>query len=156
MNMMTAIDVSAEWGFRGSSQASRQALVMIVSDSPETVRQLRSVCEFFDLAVEAVCDESDLMAMLREHRPMAVVTDIEGADRDGFHAMKIVANYDRHLPMLLLTGGDPVLMGAADAVQEMWQLSMVSRTTQASLPGQIAEFLFSAGRKAGCMRLVRV
>ncbi len=32
--------------------------------------------------------------------------------------MKQVAHYSRDLPILLLTAGDSVLMGAADAVQD--------------------------------------
>jgi DNA-binding NtrC family response regulator len=99
---------------------------------------------------------TDLLRVLRDNRPMAVITDIDGHDQDGFHAMKVVGTFDRDLPVMILTGGDPVMMGAVDAVQESWNLTMVSRTTQANLAGQLAEFLYTAGRRAGCMRLVQV
>lgn len=156
MNMITSLDVSHDYGFLGSRAASRQALVVIASDSAETVQRIEAVCAFFDLAVEIATSDTDMMQMLRENRPMAVVSDVEGEAQDGFHAMKIVGNYDRDLPILLLTDGDPAMMGAADAVQELWKLTTVSRSTGAQLAGQLADFLFIAGRRAGCMRLVPV
>jgi DNA-binding NtrC family response regulator len=156
MNMITALDGSRDYGYESGRPASRQAVVVIASDTAETVQQLRAVCEFFDLVVEVVPDRSDLMPVLREHRPMAVISDIDGQFQDGFHTMKTVAKYDRDLPILILTGGDPVMMGAADAVQEMWNLTMISRSSDAPLAAQLADFLFAAGRRAGCMRLMPI
>jgi hypothetical protein len=154
--MISLVEAPAEYGFQSARAANRQALVVIACDAPETAEQVRAVCEFFDLAVEVVPEGGDLMELLREHRPMAIVGDIYGERQDGYHTMKMVANYDRDLPVMLLTGGDPVLMGAADAVQELWNLTMVSRSTSLPLAGQLADFLFTAGRRAGCMRLMPV
>ncbi len=156
MNMISSVGAFRDYGFRSSAPASRQALVLITSDSAETTAQLEQVCAFFDLAVEVATSDEDMRAMLSEHRPMAVVCDIDGTAQDGFHAMRVVAKYDRDLPIMVLTHGDPVLMGAADAIQELCNLTMVSRTTAKPLAGQLAEFLFSAGRRAGCMRLVPI
>jgi CheY-like chemotaxis protein len=156
MNMITALDVARDHGFETTREGTRQGLVVIVCDVAETVGQLEAVCDFFSLTVAVVPERTDLMPLLREHRPMAVISDIDGQHQDGFHAMKTVASYDRDLPILLLTGGDPMLMGAADAVQELWNLTMVSRSTSLPLAAQLAEFLFAAGRRAGCMRLVPV
>jgi hypothetical protein len=156
MNMMTSIHVSRDYGLQGTRPASRQALVVVVSDSPRTVQQLEAVCGFFDLAVEVVQGDIDLMPVLMENRPMAVIADAEGEQQDGFHTMKVIAMYDRDLPIMLLTGGDPVLMGAADAVEDLWKLTDVSQSTGAHLAGQLADFLFAAGRRAGCLRLVPI
>jgi hypothetical protein len=156
MNMISLLDSSGDYSFHSTRPAHRQALVVIACDAAETVEQLEAVCEFFDLAVEVVPAQADLMNVLREQRPMAVISDVDGQHQDGFHVLKIVAHYDHGLPVLLLTGGDPVMMGAADAVQEMWNLTMVSRSTSAPLAGQLADFLCAAGRSAGCMRLVQL
>ena len=156
MNMISSLAASHDYGFQSIGAAYRQALVVIASDSPETIQQLETICEFFDLAVETVTAGTDLARVLRDNRPMAIVTDIDGDEQDGFHTMKVVAGYDRDLPVMILTGGDPVMMGACDAVQESWNLTMVSRTTQENLAGQLAEFLYTSGRRAGCMRLVQV
>ncbi len=70
--------------------------------------------------------------------------------------MKVIARYSRDLPIMLLTDGDPMMMGAADAVQDLWGLTSVTRTSGFPVAGQLVGFLFSAGRRAGCMRLVPV
>jgi len=156
MNMISTIEVSRAYSFHGVSPANRQAVVVIASDCPQTVEQLERVCDFFDLGVEVVASEENLLQLLRDNRPMAVIADVDGVVQDGFHAMRIVAAHDHDLPVMVLTHGDPALMGAADAMQELWDLTMVSRTTDKPLAGQVAEFLFTAGRRAGCMRLVHV
>jgi CheY-like chemotaxis protein len=156
MNMITSIEASPNYSFSGVAPANRQALVLIVSDSAAVVEQLERVCAFFDLGVEIVASEEELLPMLRDHRPMAVIADVDCETRDGFDAMRVVAGYDHDLPIMVLTHGDPVLMGAADAMQELWHLTMVNRTSTKPLAGQLAEFLFASGRRAGCMRLVQV
>jgi hypothetical protein len=157
MNMIrSAAERPGDTGFQSSAAVLRQPLVIVACDAPDTVDQLKTVCEFFEVAVEVLSDRGELMQLLRDHRPMAMIGDVDGKCQDGFHAMKIVASYDRDLPVMLLTGGDPVSMGAADAVQETWGLTMVSRSTSSPLAGQLADFLFTAGRRAGCMRLVQV
>ncbi len=51
--------------------------------------------------------------------------------------MKLVARHSRDLPILLLTSGDPVLMGAADAVQDLWGLTSVTSTSEFPMAGQL-------------------
>jgi ABC-type uncharacterized transport system ATPase subunit len=87
---------------------------------------------------------------------MAVITDVEGESQDGFHTMKQVARYSRDLPILLLTAGDAVLMGAVDAVQALYGLTSVTTTSEFPMAGQLVAFLFNAGRRSGCMRLIPV
>jgi CheY-like chemotaxis protein len=127
-----------------------------VSDNPQTIDQIAPVCEFLDLRIEIVSNGVDLEQVLQEHRPMAVVSDVEGDEQDGFHTMKMVARYNQDLPILMLTAGDSVLMGAADAVQSLWGLTSVSSTSGFPMAGQFVQFLFNAGRRAGCMRLIPV
>ncbi|MDR3531969.1 MAG: hypothetical protein P4L90_15645 [Rhodopila sp.] len=156
MNMIAPKDLSRDHEFLGTWTGTQQGVVVIVSDDPATIQNLAPVCEFLELKMEIVSAGTDLMQVLREHRPMAVISDIEGEDQDGFHTMKMVARYSRDLPMLLLTGGDPVLMGAVDAVQDLWGLTSVNLSSGFPLAGQLVAFLFSAGRQAGCLRLVPV
>ena len=59
----------------------------------------------------------DLARMLPGLRPMAMIADVDGAEQDGFHVMKVAAGYDRSLPILLLDGNDQALLGAMDAVR---------------------------------------
>ncbi len=156
MNMIAGHLLSSDHAFLGTMTVAKQGVVAIVSDNPATIDQLAPVCEFLDLKIEIVAAGTDLEQVLQEHRPMAVVSDVEGDHQDGFHTMKLVARYSHDLPVLLLTAGDSVLMGAADAVQSLWGLTSVTSTSAFPMAGQLVQFLFNAGRRAGCMRLIPV
>lgn len=156
MNMIAPQVLLRQPAHHDRTASDRQGVVFIVSDNPDCIEKIAPVCDFLDLDVHLVSAETDLLTMLRVHRPMAVITDVEGAEQDGFHTMKVIAAFNRELPVMLLTQGDPVLMGAADAVQELWGLRSVTPTSGFPAAGQIISFLFTAGRNAGCMRLVPV
>jgi PleD family two-component response regulator len=156
MDMIAPRNLSQDHDFLGSRTAVQPGVVVIVSDNPAAIEKLTPVCEFLELRTEIVSSGMDLTKLLQEHSPMSVITDVEGDDQDGFHTMKLVARYNRNLPIMLLTDGDPVLMGAADAVQDLWGLTSVTRTSGFPVAGQLVAFLFGAGRRAGCMRLVPV
>jgi CheY-like chemotaxis protein len=154
MNMLASRSLTQDHDFLGTITATQQGVVAVVSDNPETIDKLTPVCEFLELRMEVASTAADLHRVLRDHGPMAVISDIDGQDQDGFHTMKLVARHDRGLPIMLLTDGDPMLMGAADAVQDLWGLTSVTRTSGFPVAGQIVAFLFSSGRRADCMRLV--
>ncbi len=156
MNVMINDTLVRDASFSGSLPAVRPGVVAVFSDSAETIHAMAPVCEFLDLRMEIVSAGTDLMTVLRAERPLAVISDVDGEDHDGFHAMKMIARYNPDLPMLLLTGGDHALMGAADAVQELWGLTQVTQTSGYPVAGQLVNFLFIAGRRAGCMRLVPI
>ena len=156
MNMIAPEVLSRDIDFLGTMTTQKQGVVAVVTDDPSTVDNLAPVLDFLDLKMEIVSAGADLMQVLRELRPMAVISDMDGEEQDGFHTMKMVADYRRDLPVLLLTGGDAVLMGAADAVQDLWGLTSVTRTSEFAVAGQLVAFLFTAGRRAGCMRLLQV
>jgi CheY-like chemotaxis protein len=156
MNMIASQLVSPDQIFSGTMAAAKQGVVAIISDNPATIEQLTPVFDFLDLKIEVVSTAGDLEQLLQQKRPMAVVSDVDGQDQDGFHIMMQVARYSRDLPVLLLTAGDSVLMGAADAVQTLWGLTAVTSTSAFPMAGQLVQFLFNAGRRAGCMRLIPV
>jgi CheY-like chemotaxis protein len=154
MEMIASRTLIRDREFPGTVTAAQPGVVVIVSDDPGTIGNLAPVCEFLELRMEVVSSGRDLVQVLREHRPMAVICDVEGDDQDGFHAMKLIARYSRDLPIMLLTDGDAVLMGAADAVQDLWGLTSVTRTSGFPMAGQLVGFLFGAGRRSGATRLV--
>ena len=156
MNMLAPEVLSRDTDFLGTRSSPKQGIVAVVTDDPSTVENLASVLDFLDLKMEIVSAGIDLLQVLREQHPMAVISDMDGEEQDGFHTMKIVATYRRDLPVLLLTSGDAVLMGAADAVQDLWGLTEVTQTSHFAIAGQLVAFLFTAGRRAGCMRLLQI
>ena len=138
----------------GTGSANREALVLVIEDDFGLSSAFRSVCECLNVAVERMPSREDLGPVLRQRRPMAVVAEIDAAGQDGCHVLMTVAAYDRDLPVLLIAGDDPTLLGAVDAVEGLWQLSSVVKWTRLPGVGALVDFLFRAGRKGGCMRLL--
>jgi hypothetical protein len=56
----------------------------------------------------------------------------------------------------LMTGPDPALLGAVDAVEQLWELVSVEKWQQLSGVGPMVDFLFRAGRKGACIHLMSV
>ncbi|MBV8524296.1 MAG: hypothetical protein JOY71_19575 [Acetobacteraceae bacterium] len=79
---------------------------------------------------------------------MAVMSMIDTPAQDGCHVLKTIAGYDRTLPVMLVTGNDPALLGAVEAVEEIWQLGRLSKMTGIPGVGDLVEFLFSASRRS--------
>ncbi len=136
------------------AHASRAPIVLVVEDDEEYSSALRAVCDCLDVVVERMPSHGDLGSLLGERRPMAVVAAMDGAGQDGCHILMTVAAYDRDLPVLLITNDDPALLGAIEAVEEVWQLKSVVKWPRLLGIGAVVDFLFRAGRRSGCMRLM--
>nr|WP_294577722.1 hypothetical protein [uncultured Rhodopila sp.] len=156
MNMMNSAAALREQGFLSALASACQGVVVLVSDDPAIAAKLEPVCAFLELKTECVSSGQDLLTLLRAQQPIAVISDVEGDEQDGFHTMKVVADYHRDLPVFMLTDGDPILAGATDAMQEVCGLTSVAQSSGAPLAGELVGFLFGAGRRAGCMRLVPI
>jgi len=126
-----------------------QALVLVLEDGSLVSSALEEVCEFLDISAERVGSDLDLACVLMDFRPMALIAEFDRRGQDGCHVLMTVADYDRSLPVLLLTGGDPVIEGAADAVEELWELTAVTKCAEVGGIGQMVNFLLRAGRLAG-------
>jgi hypothetical protein len=154
----TSVVESGLSAFARTSEATarvrRLAVVAVVEDGMWISQELEAICEFLDIRVITVPGRDDLRTVLRNQTPMAVVCELDGAGQDGCHVMKTVASHDPSLPILLVTGDDPILIGAAEAVEEIWRLTEVTKPE--ALPGiaGLVDFLFHAGRKGGCLRLM--
>jgi CheY-like chemotaxis protein len=128
-------------------------LVLVVEDRPRLSRTVSYICEFLSLPMERVGSGTDLSALLEQKQPMAVVCELDGGGQDGCHVMKTVAMHDPALPIMLITGTDQMLIGAADAVEEIWGLSSVLKLRDAPGLGDVVDFLFRTGRLGGSPRL---
>jgi CheY-like chemotaxis protein len=137
-------------------QMPREMVVVVVEDDVRLSEVFRSVCDCLDIAVERVATRDDLGAALRKHSPMAVVAEIDAPGQDGCNVLMTIAAYDQELPVLVLTSDEPALLGAVDAVEEIWELSSVDKWPELLGVGAVVDFLFRAGRKGGCLRLMSV
>lgn len=132
----------------------RVPLVIVVADNGDLSESILPICDYLSVAVKHVDSDDDLTPILTERRPMAVLADMDSRGQDGCHVMKTVARYDPSLPILLITGGDPALAGAADAVEELWGLSNVRKRPGLPELGELVDFLFQAGHKGQCLGLL--
>jgi hypothetical protein len=140
----------------GTGKASREPLVVVVEDGIDLSESFRMICECLGIAVERMPSRDDLGAVLRDRRPMAVIAEMDALGQDGCHVLMTIAAHDRSLPSLLITGPDPTLLGAVDAVEELWELSSVEKWQELPGVGAMVDFLFRAGRKGSCIRLMSV
>ncbi len=131
-------------------------LVLVVGDSSDLFNDVATICDFLDLGIERVTGDEDLGELLTERRPMAVITELDGVRQDGCFVLMTVASYDRGLPVMVLTGQDAAMAGAVDAVEDLWGLRSVVKVDAVPLVGQMVDFLFHAGRRAGVSRLMPV
>jgi DNA-binding NtrC family response regulator len=141
--------------FEGRIVPIRQS-VLIIRDDEKNSDFLNATCEFLDIGVEHANSGDDLERLLRGLRPLAVIADLDGEVQDGFHVMKVTARYDRRLPVMLLGCNDPALLGAVDAIQEIWGLTRVALITSTAGIGAVVDFICHAARDAGKPRLMRI
>ena len=132
----------------------RMPLVVVVEDGRRLSQAIYEICDFLEVSVEHLASEQDLAPVLAKLRPMAVLAQIDAVGQDGCHVMKTVADHDPSLPILLLIGDDPALAGAADAVEEIWGLSAVTKRPVLPGMGDLVDFLFRAGQKGHCLGLM--
>jgi ActR/RegA family two-component response regulator len=154
--MQRLIEIGPADSAHNTVPIQRHPLLLIIEDGDEIAAALQPICDFLDIAIERLPSEQDLASALRECRPMGVVADLDCKGQDGCYVMMTVARYDRGLPILLLTGDDPALAGAADAVEELWKLEAVVKSPRLPSIGAVVDFIFRAGRKGQCTRLVPV
>jgi CheY-like chemotaxis protein len=134
----------------------REPIIVVVEDDDCFSETIRDICDFLEVTVRPVASGEDLAPVLAKCRPMAVLAAVEAVGQDGCHVMKTVANHDRNLPILLLTGGDPILAGAADAVEELLGLSCVLKRPILPALGELVEFLCLAGQMGRCLGLMPI
>lgn len=138
------------------NQHNCQPLILVVEDGSDLFDDLELICDFLDLGIERVSGAEDLLAALDARRPMAIVAELDGAEQDGCFVLMTVAAHNRSLPVLMVTGDDPALIGAVDAIEELWGLTSVTQTRELPSVGKVVDFLFRAGRRAGVTRLMPV
>jgi DNA-binding NtrC family response regulator len=133
-----------------------QPLILVVADGQELLQDLGTVCEFLDLAVQRVAGDDDLSTILQARRPMAVVAELNGADQDGCYVLMTVASHDRDLPVLMVANDDPALLGAVDAIEELWGLTAVDKATVHPKLGSLVDFVFRAGHRGGVTQFMPI
>jgi CheY-like chemotaxis protein len=134
----------------------RMALALAVEDGHVMSEALRAICDFLEISVKQVNSCEDLLPLLEECQPMAVIAGMDATGQDGCNVLMTVARHDPSLPVLLMTGAEPAAAGAVQAVTELWGLTEVMQTASWPVPGTLAEFLCRAGMRGHCLALMPV
>ena len=79
-------------------------LVLVVDDRKDVAATLAKMCRAFGFSAKVAEDGVSILALLQRHHPACVIVDVVMPHQDGFEAMKEIVQYDRSLPVMLVTG----------------------------------------------------
>ena len=126
---------------------SRAPLLLVIETSQVLSRAVGFLCQYLGVQVEAAGMRHDLRTLLATRGPIAVMAPADAATPDADLILEIVAEYDRDLPVLLVTGRDCACLGRIEAAEARLGLSAVQRMTAMPGIGDLTEFLLKAGKR---------
>jgi hypothetical protein len=138
------------------AEGRSRPLVLVVADGQALFDDAATVCEFLDLEIQRVAGDDDLSGILGTRKPMAVVAELDGVEQDGCYVLMTVASHDRDLPVLMVADEEPAMLGAVDAVEELWGLTAVEKVTPRPKLACVVDFVFRAGQRAAITQLMPI
>lgn len=146
------------WDATDTSEATWEApLLAVVDASGGLAAWVETVCESMRLRLCIAPDATSLGVKLGDTQPIAVLcADLGGGGRPVGRLLKLVANYNRDMPVLLMTSDDPETLGSIDAAVELWPLTDVQRIAGPVPVAAVVAFLARAGRLSGALRMMAV
>ena len=130
--------------------------VIVLANPGGISQQLLQMCHALAIELVAVASHHDLPFRLRHHRPMAIISELDPKGTTSCAALRTIAAYDQDMPVLLVAGQDPSVLGTIDAAEQLWRLSALHRLGDAPTANDLIGFLFRAGRRSGLGRLMPV
>ncbi len=101
-----------------NDDASRPVLpVFLIEDDSAVRKGCAQALTIADIPVRAFADAESMLAALATTRPALVVSDIRLPGRDGLTLLRELRQFDRELPVLLMTGHGDVAM-AVEAMRD--------------------------------------
>ncbi len=94
-----------------------EAIVFLVEDDTAVRKGCEQALSLADIAVRGFADAESMLAALALTPPALVVTDVRLPGRDGMAVLRELRQFDRELPVLLITGHGDVAM-AVEAMRE--------------------------------------
>ena len=119
-------------------------IVLVIDDMEDVGETVRRICRSLGVACEYMPSGESLPKILRYAKINAVIADIMMPDEDGYHVMKEIADYDRHLPILMMTGGEAYLLHTVEAMAEIYHLTRVLARPKPIQRSVVKEFLVAA------------
>ncbi|MCA1937519.1 MAG: sigma-54 dependent transcriptional regulator [Dechloromonas sp.] len=101
-----------------NDDASRPVLpVFLIEDDSAVRKGCAQALTIADIPVRAFADAESMLAALATTRPALVISDIRLPGRDGLTLLRELRQFDRELPVLLMTGHGDVAM-AVEAMRD--------------------------------------
>ncbi len=94
-----------------------EAPVFLIEDDAAVRKGCEQALAIADIPVRGFADAESMLAALATTRPSAVVSDIRLPGRDGLTLLRELRQFDRELPVLLVTGHGDVAM-AVEAMRD--------------------------------------
>jgi len=122
-------------------------MLRVVEEDHTISGGIGDLCVSLQIDVVVARTAAEFSRLLVARNPIAVVAAVDTRDQDGYHVLMEVSERERTLPVMLITGSDPAMMGAAEAVIELWRLDSVQICAHLPSVGQLAEFLCDSVRR---------
>ncbi len=130
--------------------------ILLLESRPVLAEQLEELCHAIDIEVVCLASHHELPFSLHHHRPIAVVCVIEPALPGSITALRSIAAHDQDLPVMVVTGDDPISLGTIDAAERLWGLTGLHCVPQVPNAQDVVGFLFQAGRRSNTGRLLPI
>lgn len=78
--------------------------VLVLDDHADVAATLAAICRRLGYPALIADQPGDIRALLEQHRPAALIIDVMMPEQDGYEALKVIAAFDRDLPVLLVSG----------------------------------------------------
>jgi CheY-like chemotaxis protein len=124
----------------------RANLLVVIEDTPALSPMLRPICEYLGLILRPASSAAELIDLLEDYRPLAIISPFEAEFMDGGHILKTIATQDPTLPVMLLTQQNPAFQGAVEAMVNVFGLPNVNVPAQDPTMGDLVDFLAHAAR----------
>ena len=149
---------ATEWG-DGAAQGTVTELpvLMVVAREDAMTAWLAALCETLRIRMHLVADAASLPDSLARTRPVALLCgDLGEQGRPMARLLRLVAQYDPTLPVLIMTSDEPETLGTLDAATDLWHVENLQRVALPVPVSTVLDFLANAGRRRGTSTMMRI
>lgn len=118
-------------------------LVLVVDDRTDVATTLAAMCRAIGCRAETGTEGMPIRLLLERLLPDCLIVDIMMPDEDGYEALKSVAAFDPHLPVLLMTGHGDDWLRMGVALGRAQGLHVVQAASKPVRTADIRQFLAS-------------
>jgi CheY-like chemotaxis protein len=115
--------------------------VLVIDDRAEVARAIAEMCETLGVSADISHDGEVVRDMLTRSQPSGVIIDVIMPDEDGYEALKVVAEFNRNLPVLLISGHGLTWLRVGASLARAYGLSHVITGSKPIPMAMLADFV---------------